>query len=89
MSKLEAFAIQGLELWFNSNNHGPPHFHAKRPGEWEIRVRFLSCTDNELDYEIKWKKRGNVPKAKDRSRLLSEVLKNRVSLLEEWERKVD
>jgi hypothetical protein len=36
--RLDAFSVAGLELFFNSLDHLPPHFHARRPGEWEIRV---------------------------------------------------
>lgn len=25
-------------MWFYSGDHEPPHFHARRPGEWEARV---------------------------------------------------
>ena len=38
MPRLEAFSIPGLDLFFNSLDHLPPHFHARRRGEWEIRV---------------------------------------------------
>jgi hypothetical protein len=24
-----------------SNDHEPPHFHARRAGEWEVKVHFL------------------------------------------------
>ncbi len=33
MGRVDAFAIGGLDLWFNSHDHGPPHFHARRPGD--------------------------------------------------------
>ena len=41
MAIVRAFEIPGLTLWFWSNDHEPPHFHAKRRGEWEVKVHFL------------------------------------------------
>lgn len=41
MARVRAFEIDGLVLWFFSYDHDPPHFHAKRAGEWEVRVYFL------------------------------------------------
>ncbi|MBA2663238.1 MAG: DUF4160 domain-containing protein [Bradymonadaceae bacterium] len=38
MGKVDSFAIPGLELLFYSSDHPPPHFHVRKPGEWEIRV---------------------------------------------------
>ena len=54
MGRVDAFAIGGLDLWFNSHDHGPPHFHVRRPGEWEIRVYFLDCTEEVLVFDQKW-----------------------------------
>ncbi|MGA3212341.1 MAG: DUF4160 domain-containing protein [Terriglobales bacterium] len=87
MGKVEAFALAGIEVWFNSNDHIPPHFHAKRPGEWEIRVFFLECTAGNLAFQIKWgKKKG--PLSGERAAMLAAVLKHRAALLKEWEQKV-
>ena len=41
MGKVDAVVLEGLDLWFNSSDR-PPHLHARRRGEWEIRVYFLS-----------------------------------------------
>jgi hypothetical protein len=38
--KVATFSVAGLESWFNSDDHLPPHFHAEKSGEWEVRVRF-------------------------------------------------
>jgi hypothetical protein len=38
--KVESFEISGLSCWFWSNDHDPPHFHVKKHGEWEIKVKF-------------------------------------------------
>jgi hypothetical protein len=71
-----------------------PHFHVIKPGgKWEIRVYFLTCTEDFLDR--KYKKPAN-PAAdfdgiskSERKELLDQVLKNRATLLIEWETKVN
>ena len=85
MGQLDAFSLAGLQLWFNSSDHQPPHFHAKRRGEWEIRVFFLLSGAGDLSYEIKW---GSDPSRSDRDAILDEVLAHRAELFEEWEAKV-
>ena len=85
LGKVDAFTIGGLDLWFNSHDHGPPHFHARRPGDWEIRVYFLSCTENALDFDMKWGREA--PRTYIQA-LLHRVATQRAELLEEWERKV-
>lgn len=85
MGRVTCIRIEGLSLWFNSNDHLPPHVHVNRSGEWEIRIYFLRCTERRLDFDIKW---GPGPSAKLQRELLNAVLKNRVALLLEWEQKV-
>ena len=85
MGKVDAIAVAGLSLWFNSNDHLPPHFHALRTGQWEIRVYFLECVPGHLEYDVKW---GRSPSGGDRRTLLGLVLGARVELLVEWEQKV-
>ena len=87
MGQVECISVPGLRLWFNSLDHGPPHFHALRPGEWEIRVFFRTSTDECLCYELKWRKR-RAPTAGQLDQLRVLVARNRAALYEEWERKV-
>jgi hypothetical protein len=82
---VDCIALDGLELWFNSNDHGPPHFHALRLGEFELRIFFLACTDEHLEYELK---RGKKPASRMRKQLRDLVVENREKLLHEWDRKV-
>jgi len=49
MGKVDCFEIPGLRLTFMSADHLPEHFHADEPGEWGIRVFFLTCTEIHLD----------------------------------------
>ncbi len=87
MSKLRTFALDGLELFFNSQDHWPPHFHVRKPGCWEIRVFFLSSEPKELDFKMKWPLHKS-PSSKEQSEILKQVLKHRDALLQEWEQKV-
>ena len=41
MPTVACLAVAGIELWFNSNDHLPPHFHAEKSCDWEVRVFFL------------------------------------------------
>ncbi|MGA2594511.1 MAG: DUF4160 domain-containing protein [Bryobacteraceae bacterium] len=86
MGRVEAFALAGLELWFNSSDHLPPHIHVKRRGEWEIRVFFLLCTDSELAFNRKWGRRD--PPAAAQSAIRNAVVEHRAEPLREWEQKV-
>ena len=88
MGKVEAFVVAGLELWFNSSDHLPPHFHARKPGAWEARIYFLACVERHLEVEMKWPKTGITPSRRERDALLRGALGHRVVLLREWERKV-
>lgn len=86
MGRVDAVVLEGLDLWFNSSDHLPPHFHARRRGEWEIRVYFLLCTDDELAFDYKWTRKS--PSAKVLAKLSRAVVARRVELLQEWEQKV-
>jgi Domain of unknown function (DUF4160) len=86
MAKLECFTIGGIELWFFSNDHLPPHFHAKRKGQWEVRVYFLGSRTSEM-FDVVWLKGKEVPRVD--TKLLEEMVTTyRVEILEEWESKV-
>jgi hypothetical protein len=86
MAKLECFAIRGVELWFYSNDHSPPHFHAKRKGHWEVGVNFLESSTGRM-FRVVSKGKG-VPR--DFTRRLEKLVgEHRADLLEEWERKVN
>ena len=86
MARVEAFTLEGLELWFNSSDHEPPHIHVKRRGEWEIRVFFLMCTDSRLEYNRKFGKQD--PPSRVLKAIRVAVVEHQVSLLKEWEQKV-
>jgi hypothetical protein len=85
LGRVDCIDIEGLRLWFNSNDHLPPHFHVTKTGEWELRVYFLHCTQSHLDFDKKW---GREPSRKILEQLLRSVLQNHAGLLEEWELKV-
>ena len=51
----------------------------------EIRVYFMLCREDSLEFDLKW---GKKPRAADRKALLQGVLAHRTELLLEWETKV-
>jgi len=83
--KIDCFEIAGLESWFWSNDHTPPHFHIKRAGKWELKVNFLENEDEVL-FEREW---GELPSSKVRKEIKRLVIANRAALLAEWEAKVN
>ncbi len=84
MSKVESFEIVGLVCWFWSSDHDPPHFHAKKRGEWEIKVKFAEGEKEMFEHE--W---GDTPSGKVLRELKKAVEKHRAALLAEWEAKVN
>ncbi|MFN0056458.1 MAG: DUF4160 domain-containing protein [Planctomycetales bacterium] len=79
--KVACFEIPGLSCWFWSNGRDPPHFHAKKAVEWEIRVRFM-LSEDEM-FELIW---GRVPRGRLLRQKSRAVAANRKELLAEWER---
>lgn len=88
LGKVVAFIVAGLDLWFNSSDHLPPHFHARKPGSWEIRVFFLECTPGNLVFTVKWPPNSIGPSRKERDALIRGAIDHRPALLVEWENKV-
>jgi hypothetical protein len=81
MATVRAFSVPGLKLWFYSNDHEPPHFHAKRTGEWEVKIHFLEDVDGMI--EVKWQL--SPPPAKVLKNLAALAEEHREALLAEWE----
>jgi len=81
MAELKCFSIAGVKLWFWSNDHEPPHFHAKVSGDWEVAVYFLELEEHML--EVKWRKRAM--SAQHRKALLRMAAAHRMELLQEGE----
>jgi hypothetical protein len=88
LGRVDAFKIDGLRLFFNSHDHGPEHFHANKPGKWEIRVFFRLCDEKSelvFDYKLRF---GAERSSGERKQILEYVLKHQDDLLIEWENKV-
>lgn len=81
MAVVQAFQIDGLKLWFYSNDHEPPHFHAKRTGEWEVKVHFLWEPAEMI--EVKWAEKKLPSKVLKHLTALAE--EHRAELLAQWE----
>lgn len=88
MGKVGVFTIAGLDLWFNSSDHLPPHFHATKVGHWEVRVFILSTTATTLAWELKVRLKGGGPSGPEQKALRAKVEAHRAALLQEWEDKV-
>ena len=86
MAKIKCFSIPGMQLWFYSNDHEPPHFHAKRNGAWEYKVQFLEPSHGMFNL-ISAAKKTSMSKA-DRELLRKMVERHRIDILREWEQKV-
>jgi hypothetical protein len=87
MAKVQCFTIDGMELWFFSHDHTPPHFHAKRRGQWEVRVNFLASSTSQM-FEVV-RPRGKAIPNRDIQILQEKVNNYREALLKEWEKKVN
>ena len=87
MPKAACFSLGGIELWFNSNDHLPPHFHAEKPREWEVRVFFLR--DAHAMIEIVFSNRARRPSKADLKELVQLTEAHREELLVQWEAAVD
>jgi hypothetical protein len=86
--RVDAFTVPGLELWFNSDDHRPPHFHAEKPGAWEVRVFFMR--DGSEMFEIVWPKFGSGKPSKGDLRAIERLSEeHRLALLDEWDTKVN
>jgi hypothetical protein len=81
--KVDAFSVDGLVLRFFSHGHMPPHFHAEKPGQWEVRVRFRLGPGEMI--EVLSKKKPRASELKELKRLAED---HRVALMDEWDTKV-
>jgi hypothetical protein len=81
MAVVRAFQLVGLYLWFWSNDHEPPHFHAKRRGEWEVKVLFLLDVTEMI--EIVWCDKP--PSSKALKELTELAQRHRAELLQQWQ----
>lgn len=89
MGKIEYFSIQGLQAFFRSNDHRPPHFHVKKVRTWEVRVYILTSSKNGLDYSFKFPKNNSVTlTSKEKKTILRFITNNREKLLLDWETQV-
>ena len=89
MGRVGGFNLNGLEAFFRSNDHRPPHFHIKKKGEWEIRVYIITTQKNSFDYSFKFPKNGSKKiSSKEKKEIIKFVIKNRESLLLSWEEQV-
>ncbi len=79
MATVSAFEISGLKLWFWSNDHEPPHFHAKKRGKWEIKVSFLEDPSQMIEMVF------GKPSAKEQKNIAKLAERHRLELLQQWQ----
>ncbi len=72
--------IAGVKLWFWSADHEPPHFHAKKSGEWEVKVWFLLAPKQMIEVA----RSGKKPTANTIKKLCELTEQHRVELLDQW-----
>lgn len=75
----------GVRCWFWSKDHRPPHFHAERPGHWEIVVRILPQGRGDWRTKVEY----GSPSAKEVRELVRLADAHAPALLREWEEKVN
>jgi hypothetical protein len=85
--KVACFAVAGVELWFNSNDHLPPHFHAEKVREWQVRVFFIEGARGM--FEVVYSNRKNRPSKSDLKEIVQLTEAHRAELLAQWEVAVD
>ena len=79
MARLHAFDVHGVEMWIPSGDHEPPHFHARRPGEWTAKVYIQRAKGRMIEV-----KHGTIRRT-HRTAIEAGVEEHRAELLEEWE----
>ena len=85
MARVGAFKLEGVECWFYSQDHRPPHFHARKRGRWEVRVYFMEASEAMLD-RVRGARRQLAPR--EVKALCGVAERHRDKLLAEWEEKV-
>ncbi|HET6232889.1 MAG TPA: DUF4160 domain-containing protein [Longimicrobiaceae bacterium] len=84
VGRVDSVEWAGWQCWFWSQDHREPHFHAKSPGEWEVRIFF---GEDPPYYDVLWQV-SRIPKRKLKD-FLALVAENRQALYKEWEVKVE
>lgn len=85
MGRVDAFRLPGIDCWFWSYDHYPPHFNAKRRGEWQVKVFFMSSREKML---VRVRGLQGRVAARHRNALCAMAEQHRAELLAEWEAKV-
>jgi hypothetical protein len=88
MPRVLCFQIAGLDLWFNPDDHAPPHFHARKPGEWIVKVDIESSSEKNLVFQVVWCRGVRRVLGAYRRRLAHEVAVHQEKLVAEWEQRV-
>ena len=82
MASVKAFRVDGVRMIFHSGDHRPPHLHARRGNEWDVRVYIQEAPDRMI--ELKGPPDARM-RPSDRKAIIDGVEKHRAELLAEWE----
>ena len=92
VAELKTFSwsdCKGLRFFYESNDHYPAHFHVQKDGAWNIRVYFLKCTEDTLNFDFKWPKKGQSVDAKTQKMIREKIVGKQGDLLKEFEKVVN
>ena len=82
MAKVKAFEVAGIQMWIPSGDHNPPHFHARKPGHWVVKVNILEAENAMI--EVVRPPNARVDR-RDRKAITKGVELHRAALLREFE----
>jgi hypothetical protein len=91
VAKVRAFELPGYELWFNSDDHLPPHFHVEKAGgDWEIKVNFMRHPHDmcEIVRPKVAKKKSDRPRKAELRRIVGAAEVHRAALLAQYQQDV-
>ena len=82
MARVDCFRAPGIQMWMNSGDHEPPHFHPRKAGHWSARVFFL---DSRARMIQDLRPPGARMKGTTRRAIIAGVEAHRADLLRQWE----
>jgi Domain of unknown function (DUF4160) len=82
MAKVQAFEVDGVQMWIPSGDHNPPHLHARKPGHWVVKVKILEPGNSMI--EVLRPPDARIDRS-DRKAIVQGVEAHRDALLREFE----
>jgi hypothetical protein len=82
MAQVRAFSVPGVRMNILSGDHGPPHIHACRDGDWSAKI-YIQASRTEMIRNVK--PADARIKSSDRHAICEGIEAHRIELLGEWE----